>query len=405
MNKQQNILYVSSLCSEPMMHRLFDSSVEKPHPAPQKFHSLLVKGLVANNQKVTCLVAPPITVRTHPNKKWWNRQVEDVDGVHYIYMPFYNHPILKLVGFKFYAFFFTLFWAWRTRGDKAMICDVLYTHACPSMKACKIVGMKSVGIVTDIPGLMVWQKKSSSIIRRWFGKIHSKNIRRMSHFVPLTDAMCDIINPERKKPYVVVEGLVDSAMDDKAPTPYQDGKRHITYTGTLNARYGVRDLVEGFMKLPQEDIILDIYGRGPMAEEMTKYTNQDNRVRFHGMVTNDEAVIAQRSSFLLVNPRPTVEEFTKYSFPSKNMEYMATGVPLLTAVLPGMPKEYHPYVFLFEDETAEGISRRIDEILSMPIDKVRERGQLGKEFVMKNKNNIHQAKRVIELINDDKVRE
>jgi len=78
---------------------------------------------------------------------------------------------------------------------------------------------------------------------------------------------------------------------------------------------------------------------------------------------------------------------------------MATGVPVMTAVLPGMPKEYHPYVFLFEDETEEGICHRLNEILLMPIDKVRERGLLGKDFVIKNKNNIRQAERVIELIN------
>jgi len=380
------------------MRRLFDTAVDKPHPAPQKFHSLLVKGLVENGQSVTCLVARPVTVKTHPHKKWWKLEREIVDGVKYVYMPFYNHPIPKLLGFKFYAFFYTLLWAWRTRGDKAMICDVLNVHASASMKACKIVGMKSVGIVTDIPGLMVWQKKAS-LIRRWLRNLHMLNIRRMSHFVPLTEAMCDLINPERKKPYVVVEGIVDSVMDYKAPTPYQDGKRHITYTGTLNARYGVRDLVKGFMKLPQNDIVLDIYGRGPMDVEMTKYANQDGRIHFHGMVTNDKAVQAQRSSFLLVNPRPTAEEFTKYSFPSKNMEYMATGVPVMTAVLPGMPKEYHPYVFLFEDETEEGICHRLNEILLMPIDKVRERGLLGKDFVIKNKNNIRQAERVIELIN------
>lgn len=403
MPKTKNLLYVSCMCSEPMMHKLFDTAHVKPHPAPQKYHSLLVKGLVENGCQVTCLVALPVTVRSHPNKRWWQRENEMVDGVCYVYMPFYNHPLPKLLGFKIYAFFYTLMWALRTRGERAMICDVLNAHAAASMRACRITATKAVGIVTDIPGYMDFSGNKVSWLNR-IGQRHAvRNIRRMTHLIPLTEAMCDIINPERKRPYVVIEGLVDSQMKDVEPIPCQDGKRHITYTGTLNAAFGVRNLVEGFMKLKNEDIVLDIYGSGSMKSEIEAYMERDTRLCYHGVVPIEEAVKAQRSSYLLVNPRPTSEEFTKFSFPSKNMEYMVSGVPLMTAVLPGMPKEYHPYVFLFKDETAEGICCCLNEILSMPEEAVRTRGRQGKAFVLENKNNIRQAKRVIELIESNGV--
>ena len=392
-----NILYVSCLCSESMMHKLFDTAQEKPNPAPQKFHTLLVRGLEKRGVKVTNLVTRSVTVTSHPDKKWWKKEEEVIDGIRYVYIPFYNSPYLKILGFKLYAFFFTLLWILRTKGDKAMVCDVLYPHASASMKACKLLGVKAVGIVTDIPGLMVSQSQKS-LLRRLTRKNNIRNIRRMTHLVPLTDAMCDIINPEHKTPYIVMEGLVDKAMEEKEPIEATDGKRHITYTGTLNARYGVRTLIESFLKLEQNDIVLDIYGQGPMESEMSSYTSKDPRIIYHGIVPIEEAVLAQRKSFLLVNPRPTLEEFTKYSFPSKNMEYMVTGVPLLTAVLPGMPRDYYPNVFLFEDETVDGLRNRIDEILKMPTEAVQERGIRGKRFVLDNKNNIRQAERLLELI-------
>lgn len=399
MTKDCNVLYVASLCSNNMMNKLFETAHEKPNPAPQKYNSLLVRGLVENGVKVTCLVALPVTVRSHPNKKWWRGSNETVDGVKYVYIPFYNQPFLKLACFKLYAFFFTLLWGMRTKGDKAMLCDVLYNHASASMKACKFIGIKAVGVVTDIPGFMITRKKRGfSFFRRLRTKNRIRNIRRMTHFVPLTDAMCDIINPGRKKPYVVVEGIVDSNMESKQPVPYNDGKRHITYTGRLEARYGIKTLIEAFTKLPYDDVVLDLFGRGTMDDVIKQYEDADGRIHFHGMVPMQEAVDAQRKSFLLVNPRPTAEEFTKYSFPSKNMEYMATGVPLLTAVLPGMPTEYHPYVFLFEDESVDGLSSRLNDILSMPIAQVQMKGVNGKRFVMENKNQRYQAKKVIDLV-------
>lgn len=363
----------------------------------------MVKGMVANGQKVTSLTARPITVRTHPNKIWWKRIEETIDGVRYVYIPFINNPILKFFGYKVYSFFFTILWILKTKGEKAMVCDVLNAHASASMKACRLFGVKCAGIVTDIPGYMGFSNKKKSFIKRLThnrAKKAIKNIKRMTHLVPLTDAMCDIINPERKTPYIVVEGLVDSSMEEQTPIVVNDGKRHLTYTGSLHEVFGVKSLIEGFMMLRQDDVILDIYGRGPMKDEMDSYMAKDPRVQYHGVVSLEESVKAQLSSYLLINPRPTGEEFTKYSFPSKNMEYMATGVPLLTTVLPGMPKEYHPYVFLLEDDSAKGICKRLDEILSMPQEKLQERGQMGKDFVMKNKNNIRQAERVMELLND-----
>ena len=48
------------------------------------------------------------------------------------------------------------------------------------------------------------------------------------------------------------------------------------------------------------------------SEELTRLMN-------HPKIVKEE-----KKSTLLVNPRFTNEEYTKYSFPSKNMEYMAS---------------------------------------------------------------------------------
>ena len=119
---------------------------------------------------------------------------------------------------------------------------------------------------------------------------------------------------------------------------------------------------------------------------------------YMGVVPNPEVVEAELDASLLVNPRPTHEEFTKYSFPSKNIEYMASGTPLLTTKLPGMPKEYYPYVFLIEEETTEGYSKALSEALSKTDEDLFEWGAKAKGFVLDNKNSCEQARRVIELI-------
>ena len=173
----------------------------------------------------------------------------------------------------------------------------------------------------------------------------------------------------------------------------------VMYAGGLHERYGLKKLTEAFMMLPQENFRLKLFGSGPFVEKLkTKYTKKDSRIQYMGVAPNAEVVAAELDASLLVNPRPTHEEFTKYSFPSKNIEYMASGTPLLTTKLPGMPKEYYPYVFLIENESVEGYAKALERVLAQSDEELYVFGEKAKDFVLEKKNSFEQAKRVIELI-------
>lgn len=48
------------------------------------------------------------------------------------------------------------FWGVSNKKNKVIVCDVLNISVCiGSLLANKIIGVKSVGIMTDMPGLMV----------------------------------------------------------------------------------------------------------------------------------------------------------------------------------------------------------------------------------------------------------
>jgi glycosyltransferase involved in cell wall biosynthesis len=104
---------------------------------------------------------------------------------------------------------------------------------------------------------------------------------------------------------------------------------------------------------------------------------------------------------LLINPRPTTEEFTKYSFPSKNMEYMASGTPVLTTRLPGMPEDHKPYVYFIDEETPEGVKTALQTVLSQDDQALHQFGAAAKAFILKEKNNISQAAKVLTFIQEN----
>lgn len=45
-----------------------------------------------------------------------------------------------------------------------------------------------------------------------------------------------------------------------------------------------------------------------------------------------------KNADVLVNPRQNDDEYTKYSFPSKNIEYLMTGNAVMAYMLDGIPE-------------------------------------------------------------------
>lgn len=394
-----SILYLSALSSPKLVDELYNFNKKDPGFAVQKFNRLLAGGLIKSGEGVNVLSAPPVG-RHNSSKLFWHRGKETDGGVMYRYLSFINIPGLRQLCLIVGTFCHTLFWAMsKPKKERAVVCDVLNASMGVAILACKITGTQTVGVMTDMPGLMVrfeanqkmpFSTRIATSLIKWCFRNYDK-------FVFLTEAM-NVVN-EHSRPYIVMEGMSDGTMSGYKKSSEKKEVRSIMYAGGLHERYGLKKLTEAFMTLPQEDICLKLFGSGPFVEELReRYCKEDNRVMYMGVVPNTEVVEAELDASLLVNPRPTHEEFTKYSFPSKNIEYMASGTPLLTTKLPGMPKEYYPYVFLIENETTEGYSQALAEALTKTDEELFEYGARAKSFVLDKKNSCEQARRVIELI-------
>ena len=80
------------------------------------------------------------------------------------------------------------------------------------------------------------------------------------------------------------------------------------------------------------------------------------------------------------------------------MEYMASGTPVLTTKLPGMPADHLPHVYLIEEETADGIAAALGDLLTRDPAELHEKGTAAKAFILEEKNNIRQAAKLLGLL-------
>jgi len=162
--------------------------------------------------------------------------------------------------------------------------------------------------------------------------------------------------------------------------------KRIVYTGTLNKRFGVINLIKAFHEIDDPNVVLEMCGRGDSEALINEYAKKDNRIHYLGQITNEESISLQRNATVLVNPRPDDEDFTRYSFPSKNMEYLLSSNPVIAFKLKGIPDEYDDYMFYIESNTNESMKDKIIEVLNLSHQERYLFGNRAKKFVLDNKN-------------------
>lgn len=392
--------YVCSIVSKVMLDRLLQSGRATPTIAPQKFHRLILEGFLHNNcDDVTVFSAPPISRRISTD--WISLSSrEEIEGIKYQYAGFINIPIFRQICLLLGTIVSVLRWKSK-RPSSALIVDSLnMAISIGALLSARIAKIPAIAIVTDIPEIRaaVRRPRSTDIARRIAAKLTTLCFPFYDGYIVLTNAMLSVVNPH-DKPAVVMEGLVDVNAPPMASGTASQNARICLYTGSTHACYGLPTLVQAFIDAEVPNCELHIFGSGDFDSELKNIVQNNGSIRYHGIAPNDYVVKEQRSATLLINPRPSAPTYTRYSFPSKNMEYMVSGTPTLTTRLPGMPSEYDDYVFSITDESVSGICHALQEILALPSEELEMVGRRAQDFVLREKNNQILVKiRVLDLI-------
>lgn len=227
---------------------------------------------------------------------------------------------------------------------------------------------------------------------------HNSRIKSLYKFfdggIVLTPQMVrnvDLIN----KPTLLLEGIYRPLKED---TRYLRIPKTILYSGKLDSRFGIDILLKAFRMIDDSEFQLWIYGDGSARKLVEEATKKDSRIKFFGYRNQYEIFDAQRKVSLLINPRQNIGEYTKYSFPSKTMEYLASGTPTIMYKLDGIPEEYNKYLIYPSTNSPEDLAQLIMEWSNKSISDLEKFGEQAKEFILNNKTSKIQAKRLIDFI-------
>jgi glycosyltransferase involved in cell wall biosynthesis len=348
-----------------------------------------------------------------PTKQWSHRP--HTESARDWELGFINLPILKQISRLFLFYRKVGKWCGERSGERSGedLFIIVYSLYLPYLCVLAAVKKKYKNvsaciIVPDLPNAFGFANKYPGIkkaVRRYLEKLQYQYAKAADSYVLLAAEMTKPLEIE-SEPYVVIEGICslpenESRREENCPSGVssrQEDLKIILYTGALNRRFGLENLLRAFQSIPQDNYRLWICGTGEYLSEIEKAAGTDGRIRYFGYVAAGKIHAMQKQATLLVNPRPDGEEYTKYSFPSKTLEYMASGRPVLMFKLEAIPGEYDDYLYYFKENTVESMKEAILAVTEKSGEELGAWGKAAYEFVMKHKNGRVQAKKIIDML-------
>ena len=198
------------------------------------------------------------------------------------------------------------------------------------------------------------------------------------------------------KPYVVVEGVYC----DKYSLKSTEKRPFIMHAGSLHYNTGIEELISAFERIDENELELWFFGSGAMDGYIQNVCRGNNKVKHMGFVSPDELFEYEKQATLLVNVRNPKETYTKYSFPSKTFEYMASGTPLLSTDLQGIPENYKEHLLLIKNNSVQAISEGLRKALAMSCEERKMFGESARKFVMEQKNKVIQSSKILKFFSE-----
>lgn len=209
-------------------------------------------------------------------------------------------------------------------------------------------------VIPDLPQYMNLSNKKSKIysfMKKIDGKKIDKYSAKADTFVILTEYMKTPLKIGNR-PYVVIEGIANKNRKPILKQVNSNNLKYIVYTGKLYEQFGIKNLVNAFLKITDSNLRLVLCGKGDCEQYIVDASKKDNRILYKGQLPPSEAKKWQEKAAVLVNPRENNEEYIKYSFSSKTIEYLETGKPVVAYLLHGMPSVYSKFIYVIDDSVS-----------------------------------------------------
>ena len=403
-----DILYFGIACGEEFEKQV-TSRVKSPYTIAQNnLEKALLAGFLSNGlDNITLNCLPSLNYAILGNRLYYKKKNIEVNET----LSTQTYTVVKIAFFKYLVYFFSTIYRlfkWiikKRKVEKIVFVAVNFPPVTlPLLVLSKLFKIKVVCLFCDLSEDMYSSKRSESFstFKKLSLPFYLSIIKYIEQgydgYVFLTEQM-NKINKNRK-PYVVMEGIFNNNFSEsvKIRDNTDIKKFKIVYSGSLYEIYGIKKILDVFELLNKEIFELHIYGDGEYREEVIQRGKECESIYYHGFVDRQKLFSELCDGDLLINLRDPNYEYTKYSFPSKLFEYMASTTPVLITRLEGIPNEYYNYCFDVNTYDSLEIKDKIEVVSNLTFEERNLIGTKARKFILENKSSKVQSSNIMKFL-------
>ena len=240
-----------------------------------------------------------------------------------------------------------------------------------------------------------------NLLMKLYAKICLHDMKKYNLVVGLSSNIENKITKKQK--FICVEGGINLEHflnnNFKPIALNKKEKIRIMYSGALKDVTGVDLLLDAIKLIKNKNVEFIFSGKGMLENEIINASKEDRRIIFKGSMPYDEYLKTMANSHILINPRNMNMPENENNFPSKFMEYLASGRVLVSTKFAGYEKFLDTAHFC--DSNSISLAKEIEKTIESYSDEY-------KVFFKYNRNKAknydfnEQMKKILKVVKDMK---
>jgi glycosyltransferase involved in cell wall biosynthesis len=369
-----------------------------------RFQLELIKSISSAGLSPNLVIAyEPIEAFPRGKRVWIGpRHVTLTGQIGAFLVPFINITPLKQLSIAAAVAIRLIAWRWTTRTSPEHVIYCFNLSVPPGwvvLGVGRLLGTKVVVSLNDInvPGETI----DRSAYNRADFLLQRLVLPHFDGYVVVADAIMKDFAPNRD--YIRIDGGVgdEQMLAPRQPYP-ESGFASLPFTLVVTSRLdktnGILEILEAMEVLKCANVRLYIAGVGPLIDVVKAAAARDERIIYLGLISYDETIRLYQRADVLVNMRLTRALNTKYFFPSKMIEYLTSGIPVITTCTGHVEEEYGAFCYLLKDETGAGLARLIEMVTLKSRGDLREVGRRARAYMCSVKSWEAQGQRIVRYV-------
>lgn len=333
---------------------------------------------------------------------WLKRETVELESGRKIEMlPTLNIKILKQI-----------FWGWKIRGivkrwscqqkegEREVLVYNLYTPPVKDLiNACHHYGCRLTAILYDlgVPPKRLKLSRATMMGYRHMEKQFEKYIPQLDGRVIINESIIRHYAPD--KDFLLVDGGINDGVIARLFPLEESQNERFTFVlaGMLWDQNGTKMVLDCLSAHPEIKADFVFAGIGLDVPIIAERAKSDPRIHYAGMLSPDELFKLYERADVLLNLR--IEEEVDFHFPSKLLEYMATGKHVISTSIAHAERDYGEFITIINENSPDALASAIKYVMACGKKNIYEQGVRARTFMIEKRNWRYQTKRILDYIN------